>query len=108
MSRVPDTEFSDQFTEGMKNRMAVSYYKYGPVAEAYPGKVSALASLEQRLRMYAATHNTEYLMDAANFCMIEFMHPSHDDAHYTPTDSDGSPGRMTTDGHPTIRKNEHL
>lgn len=37
--------------------------------------------------------NTEYLVDAANFLMIEFMHPAHPKAHYRATDKEGSPGR---------------
>lgn len=38
--------------------------------------------------------NAEYLVDAANMLMIEFMHPAHPKAHYTATDSAGSPGRV--------------
>lgn len=95
---APETEFSPEFVKGMANRMTVSYFKYGAVADAYPSKVDALSSLQQRLAMYAETGNTEYLMDVANFAMIEFMLPSHPDAFFTPTDSDGSPGRTRTDG----------
>jgi hypothetical protein len=91
---VPDSEFSEQFVQGMVDRMAVSYFKYGAVAEAYPGRVNALASLQLRLDKYARTGNTEYLMDAANFAMIEFMRPRHPEAHFEPTDSKGSPGRL--------------
>jgi hypothetical protein len=94
MSQVPDTEFSEEFVKGMRNRMAVSYYKYGPVTDAYPHKVDAIASLTQRLRKYADTGNTEWLMDAANFAMIEFMHPRHPSAHFTGTDDEASPGRV--------------
>lgn len=96
------TEFSDQFAEGMRNRMLVSFHKYGPVSAAYPDKVDAIGSLMQRLRIYAngdaakgiPPGNTEYLMDAANFAMIEFMHPKHPQAHFAGTDDDGSPGRI--------------
>jgi hypothetical protein len=99
------TEISQQFMDGMRNRMLVSFHKYGPVANAYPEKVDAIASLTQRLRMYAngdpkkgiPPGNTEYLMDAANFAMIEFMHPRHPDAHFKGTDDDGSPGRISAD-----------
>jgi hypothetical protein len=40
--------------------------------------------------------NAEYLVDAANFLMIEFMHPAHPNAHYAATDKEGSPGRVAT------------
>ena len=90
------SEFNEEFIQGMRDRMVMSYYKYGPVSEAYPDKVNAVSSLQDRLRMYAETGNTEYLMDAANFAMIEFMFPRHPKAFYKPTDDDGSPGRISS------------
>jgi hypothetical protein len=90
---APKSEFSAEFAQGMADRMAVSFYKYGAVADAYPSRVDAVASLKKRLDRYAKTGNTEWLMDVANFAMIEFMRPAHPDAHYKPTDSGESPGR---------------
>jgi hypothetical protein len=91
--KPPASEFSEQFVEGMRARMAMSFYKYGPIRDAYPHKVSALESLRRRLEKYEQTGNTEWLIDAANFAMIEFMLPSHRDAHFRPTDAAESPGR---------------
>jgi hypothetical protein len=96
--RCPDSEVSMQFLQGMADRMGVSFHKYGKVADAYPIHVDAIDSLMQRLRKYRETGNTEWLMDVANFAMIEFMCPAHDNAHYAPTDSDQSPGRAVTHG----------
>ena len=111
-SSVPKTEFSRPFVQGMLNGMAVSYYKYGAVEDAYPLKVDAIKSLFVRLACYIGTErlreivaeladergdgNTEWLIDAANFCQAEFMRPSHPRAHYQPTDSSKSPGRVWT------------
>jgi hypothetical protein len=94
MSKILKTEFDDEFVNHMKNAMVVSFYKYGALREAYPHKVDAIASLKKRLDMYAETGNTEYLVDAANFAMIEFMAPRHTRAHFLGTDDDGSPGRV--------------
>jgi hypothetical protein len=94
----PSSEFSKQFLQGMLDRMAVSYHKYGPVAEGYPERVDALESLRLRLEQYVETKNTEFLIDVANFCMIEFMHPRLPDAYFEPTDSNASPGRITASG----------
>lgn len=91
---VPVTEVSNSFLQGMADRMAMSFFKYGKVADAYPHKVDAIQSMQVRLDRYAKDGNTEHLMDAANFLMIEFMHPKHPDAHFTPEDSKASPGRM--------------
>jgi hypothetical protein len=111
------SEISEEFIQYMRNRMLMSYYKYGPVAEAYPDKIDALASLQDRLRLYARGDaangirpgNTEYLVDAANFCMIEFMRPRHPEAHFLATDDEGSPGRRSLrTGQRDKRKNEDL
>ncbi len=91
--QILQTEFSEKFVGHMKDAMTVSYYKYGPLVNGFPDKVDALGSLMMRLEEYAKTGNTEYLVDVANFAMIEFMHPRHESAHYKATDDDGSPGR---------------
>lgn len=105
---APESEFSFDFVQGMANRMAVSFHKYGKVEDAYPHRVDALMSLQQRIDRYVATGNTEYLIDAANFAMIEFMLPSHPKAHFSATDSDGSTGRMTVDGDVSFDPNKEL
>ncbi len=94
MAGVPASEVSALFIQGAVNRMGVSFHKYGPVAEAYPEKLNAIVSLELRLQRYRETGNTEWLMDVANFAMIEFMLPRHPKAHFRETPSVESPGRV--------------
>lgn len=94
---TPNTEYSKTFIQGMLDRMSTSWHKYGRVSDAYPHKVNALESLQKRIERYQETGNTEWLMDVGNFAMIEFMHPSHPEAHYRPTDSNESPGRAAYD-----------
>lgn len=101
---VPKTEFSNPFVQGMYNRMAVSYHKYDKVADGYPTKVDAIASLELRLERYKETGNTEWLMDIANFAMIEFMRPRHSNAHFIATDGDTT-GRKTVTGIQSTKHN---
>ena len=90
---LPDTEYNTTFDELRKNRSAVSYHKYGS-AKINFGKrlVDAIKTLERCLAKYKETHNTEYLCDAANYAMFEYMYPSFDDAYFRATDSDGSAG----------------
>ncbi len=92
IDKIMETEYSSEFDELRKNRMAVSYYKYGPLAENY-GKdlVNAVENLEIRLNKYKRTGNTEFLVDVANFAMIEFMYPKHEKAHF---DSEGHGTRV--------------
>ena len=113
---IEDTETSPTFIQGMRNRMVVSYYKYGAVADSV-GKIDTIQCLMQRLRLYSRGDeargikpgNTEYLIDAANFAMMEFMYPRHPDAHFQATDDAGSPGRVAlATGRPDMRPNTEL
>lgn len=105
LTGVPKSEVSKSFLQGMAARMGVSFYKYGKVKDAYPKKVDAIESLKVRLAKYEEDGNTEWLMDVANFAMIEFMHPAHPDAHFAPQDSDTSPGRQGHNGRRDRRDN---
>lgn len=91
--KVVSSEVSKQFIDGMTNRMVVSFYKYGPVKVGAP-KMDAISSARNCMRKYAETGNTEYLMDAANYMMIEFMFPKRDGAFFKATDDSGSAGRV--------------
>jgi hypothetical protein len=92
---ILQTEFDERFVQGMRDRMLISFYKYGKIEDGFPHRVSAIGSLTDRLRKYAESGNTEFLMDVANFAMIEFMHPAHNKAFFRATDSDESPGRRS-------------
>lgn len=116
---VPQSEYSPTFIQGMIDRMHVSFFKYGKVADAYPTPVNAIESLFGRLLKYSGKDgvqkavaaaidkfergamigapggdgNTEWMMDVANFAMIEYMRPRHPKAHFQGTDASASPGR---------------
>jgi hypothetical protein len=84
---ILSTEYSQEFDTLRKNRMIVSYHKYGPVKVNYSqGYIDAIKSLEMRLQMFKETGNKEYLCDIANFAMIEFMYPKHKNAHFETLD----------------------
>lgn len=86
-------EYSDKFDELRKNRVEVSYYKYGPAKKNYQnGNILSIPSLERCLEKYKETGNTEYLCDLANYTMFEFMYPQHPNAHFRATDSKESAG----------------
>lgn len=90
---LPHTEFDEQFIQGMRDRVAVSFHKYGPVSGAVEAGADFVKALQKRLDLYRSTGNTEWLMDAANYAMFEFMYPSHRNAHFRATDTEESPGK---------------
>lgn len=85
-------DFSEEFVTKMKKAIEMSHYKYGYVSKTYPELAQAHKCIQERLNLYLKTHNTEYLVDVANFAMIEFMRPAFEDSKYSPTDSGQSPG----------------
>ena len=88
-------EYSDRFDELRKNRVETSFYKYGTAKKNYAnGNVQALPTMERCIEQYKVTGNTEYLVDAANYLMFEFMWPQHSNAHFRATSSEESAGQV--------------
>lgn len=85
-------DFSEEFVTKMKNAIETSHYKYGWASQTYPELAQAVKCVQERLDMYNKTHNKEYLVDIANFAMLEYLYPTYSDAKYIATDSVASPG----------------
>jgi hypothetical protein len=94
----PSTQYSEKFLQGMVDRGLMSFSKYGHIKDSVEKGMDPVSEVRARLRKYWSTGNTEWLIDAANYCMIEFMHPSHPEAHFRSTDSSESDGRAMRDG----------
>lgn len=96
MNEVLKTEYSEQFDNERKHRVEVSYYKYGPARDNFAsGRVDALATAELCLEAFKKDHNSEHLIDAANYLMFRFKYLMPGD-HFTPTDSNRSVGTVGT------------
>lgn len=93
---VPSTEYSEEFDRLRKNRVAASYFKYGSAKENYGGgRVEAVETAELCIEAFKKDHNTEHLLDAANYLMFRFMYPYPGES-FTPTDSSQSVGTVGT------------
>jgi hypothetical protein len=90
---VPLDQIDVEFLQGMLNRMAFGFHNYGHMRrhEKVP---HSLKNVRIRLREYRRTRNTEFLMDAANFCMMEFVRPSIKGASFRATSKAESPGAI--------------
>lgn len=88
--RMPDldalreTEWCQEFEQLRRNRVLMAAFRYGPLAElkARSGRFDIMAGLIAKMEVYCRTGNTEALVDAANYLMLEFMTPSHPQAHF--------------------------
>ena len=119
---VPETEFSFPFVQGRANAMSNSFFKYGAAPDAYPARVDAIQSLEDRLNLYKfggvikgtfiEPGNPAYLVDVANFAMIEFRYPRHANrAYWNDREKDtaaNSPGRTRLDNAQATATNDGL
>lgn len=86
-------EYSEKFDRLRRNRIKTSFYKYGSAAENFgKGLVEAIPTAERCINKYRKTGNTEYLTDAANYLMFEFMYPSVPNAYFKATESKESAG----------------
>lgn len=92
------TEVCPTFLQGMADRMAVARHRYGPLIEAPkpPNHIDEIAGLAKRMALYEETGNGEYLMDAANFAMIEYMLANHPNFNLTAVEQ--GPGLQKADG----------
>lgn len=69
-------EYSERFDELRKNRIDVSFFKYGPAKKNFgEGRVDAVKTAELCIDAFKKDHNTEHLIDAANYLMFRFMYP---------------------------------
>lgn len=86
-------EYSHKVDELRQNRVETSFYKYGSARRNFGrGYVNALGSNEKCIEAYNRTGNKEYLLDAMNYLMFEFMYPQKDGAFFRPTESNDSAG----------------
>ena len=96
MNDILKQEYSEQFDKERKHRVEVSFYKYGPARKNFgEGRVDAIGSLELCLDKFKKTHNTEYLLDIANYAMFRYMFPMPGES-FKQTDSNASAGTVGT------------
>ena len=91
---VKKSEYSEEFDNLRKNRIMVSFYKYGPARDNFGGgRVDALATAQLCMDAFRKDRNTEHLIDAANYLMFRYMYPMPGEFFKT-TDDSGSVGTV--------------
>lgn len=88
------TDYSEMFDRLRKNRVLMSHYKYGPAKKNFAeGRVDAYKTALLCLDAFEKDHNTEHLIDAANYLMFRYMYPMPGE-FFEATDSKGSVGTV--------------
>lgn len=80
------SEWSSQFETFMRNRLIMGAIRYGKLHK--PGKpiYDRVESIHKRLQLYQETGNQEYLVDIANFALLEFEEGKHPLKHFSSVD----------------------
>lgn len=90
------SDYNEEFDRLRRNRVEVSFYKYGPARENFGGgRVDALATAELCIEAFKKDKNLEHLLDVANYVMFRFTYPYPGD-YFKATDSSGSVGTVGT------------
>ena len=76
--------FDKEFITYMPNRIGMGYFRY----ESTGKKHDYLKGIELKLKRYQETKNKEFLVDAANYCMLEFIDPGMEGTYFKATDDD--------------------
>jgi hypothetical protein len=80
------SEWSPEFEGLMRNRLVMGRYRYGRMDRADDRNYDRVGSILRRLGHYQRTGNLEHLVDAANLCLMEFVHTAHPGAHFSAAD----------------------
>ncbi len=66
------TEWSPEFEKAMRNRLLIGAYRYGPMRKSGEEDGANAKEAIRRIGRYLKTGKLEGLVDAANFCLVEF------------------------------------
>lgn len=79
---LTETEWCEEYEQLRRNRMVMGALRYGLLVDPRKWNYDLVAGLQRKLDHYQDTGNTEALVDAGNYLMLEFMRPSHPEAHF--------------------------
>jgi hypothetical protein len=67
-------EPSPEFIQYMKNRLLLGAFRYGLMKHQDYGRYDMPKYIKTKLSLFASTNNLEPLVDAANLCLIAYVH----------------------------------
>jgi len=83
---LKETEWSNNFERLMRNRLIMGALRYGKLHAENKPQYNRIESIIKRARKYTDTGNKEFLVDMANFCLLEFEECKHINAHFSSID----------------------
>ncbi len=88
-SALEKSEWSPEFERLMRNRLLMGALRYGVLEEKRKRtkEWDLMGAVEKKIALYHTTGNTEYLVDIANYCLLEFECGKRPDKHFTALDN---------------------
>ncbi len=98
LSQLTATEWSPRFEQLMRNRLLMGAFRYGQFADGAETKApyDLVGAVRRKIGSYAETGNTEYLVDAANYLLLEFEFGQHPSRHFHARDDHDHCPKKTT------------
>ena len=88
MSSLERSEWNPYFERLMRNRLIMGALRYGKLDDPDKCKnYDLLEAIEDRVKRFRETGNTELLVDIANFALLEFTCGKHPLKHFNALDS---------------------
>ena len=76
------TEWSHDFEDLQRHRLIMGALRYGRLNAPNKPDWDRPPDIIRRIQAYQKTGNLEFLVDAANLCMLEFEEGKHPDRHF--------------------------
>jgi len=84
LSDLEKSEWSPRFEALMRNRLLMGALRYGTLEQKRHRKApyDLMGAIKEKLRLHDETGNDEYLVDIANYCLLEFEIGHHPNKHF--------------------------
>jgi hypothetical protein len=80
----------EEFFQKQCNRLAVGCIRHQAGKDEFGNRAQDyIKRLKQVIKKYENSGNLEFLIDAANYCALEFYNSNHPDQHFKSEDSGG-------------------
>ena len=86
LKELEQSEWSPRFEELMRNRLIMGAFRYGVLHAPGKKRYDRVGRIADLTREYAASGNTECLVDIANLALMEFEEGVHPNKHFSASD----------------------
>ena len=83
---VDETNLIKEIYRLALNRFYIGSYRYGTFKEKVYPRYFGIHACNKKIEAYKRTGNLEFIIDAINCLVIEFIYPGHKDAYFKAED----------------------